>query len=245
MPRPSAGGAPSTSAGRSACFTRCRCCSVAQLRRASPQDVLQRSPLIGASANSPATVSSCWSLYFTLPALAGWVVKDWMPAILKRQFDIGQGHAGVSAMLYVQLASMVGAGLGGWLADRWMRRTRRGRIYVSAIGMSLFSAGAVRCRRRRHPRRRDRVSAPVRLGLGLLRLQQHADPVADRPAAIAGHRLRHHEPRQHQLRRTGRLGIWSAARSAGSAEYDFRRFRRGRAAFDYAGVVHPAESVAR
>lgn len=77
-------------------------------------------------------------LYFTLPALAGWVVRDWMPAILKAEFKIGQGQAGVSATLYWQLASIVGALGGGWLADRWMRRTQRGRIYVSAIGMSLI-----------------------------------------------------------------------------------------------------------
>ena len=61
-------------------------------------------------------------LYFTLPALAGWVVRDWMPAILKQQFNIGQGQAGVSATLYWQVAAIVGAMLGGWLADRWMRR---------------------------------------------------------------------------------------------------------------------------
>lgn len=77
-------------------------------------------------------------LYFTLPALAGWVVRDWMPAILKEQFNIGQGKAGVSATLYWQLAAIVGALLGGWLADRWMRRHLRGRIYVSAIGMCLI-----------------------------------------------------------------------------------------------------------
>jgi MFS family permease len=77
-------------------------------------------------------------LYFTLPALAGWVVRDWMPDILKEQFGLGQGKAGVSAVLYVQLASLVGAGIGGWLADRWMRRTIRGRILVSALGMSFF-----------------------------------------------------------------------------------------------------------
>jgi len=28
--------------------------------------------------------------------------------------------------------------VGGWLADRWMRRTARGRIYVSAIGTALI-----------------------------------------------------------------------------------------------------------
>ena len=33
---------------------------------------------------------------------------------------------------------IVGAVVGGWLADRWMRRTPRGRIFVSAIGMSLI-----------------------------------------------------------------------------------------------------------
>jgi MFS family permease len=77
-------------------------------------------------------------LYFTLPALAGWVVKDWMPDILKEQFQLGQGKAGVSAVVYVQFASLIGVGLGGWLADRWMRHTIRGRIFVSALGMTFF-----------------------------------------------------------------------------------------------------------
>jgi MFS family permease len=85
-------------------------------------------------------------LYFTLPALAGWVVRDWMPAILKQQFNIGQGKAGVSATLYWQSAAIVGAISGGWLADRWMRRHPRGRIFVSALGMvfiipALFGVG--------------------------------------------------------------------------------------------------------
>ena len=85
-------------------------------------------------------------LYFTLPAMAGWVVKDWMPAILKTQFNIGQGVAGVSATLYVNVAALVGVIAGGWLADRWMRKSMRGRIYVSAIGMiciipALFGVG--------------------------------------------------------------------------------------------------------
>jgi MFS family permease len=77
-------------------------------------------------------------LYFTLPALAGWVVKDWMPAILKERFHLEQGHAGISAVVYVQFASLIGVGVGGWLADWWMRRSVRGRIFVSALGMSFF-----------------------------------------------------------------------------------------------------------
>jgi len=76
--------------------------------------------------------------YFTLPAIAGWVVRDWMPAILKEKFHLGQGKAGVNAILYVQIASMIGAVVGGALADRWMRTTSRGRIFTSAIGMVMF-----------------------------------------------------------------------------------------------------------
>ena len=76
--------------------------------------------------------------YFTLPALAGWVVRDWMPSILKESFSIGQGLAGVSATIYWQGAAIFAALAGGWLADRWMRRNIRGRIYVSAIGMGLI-----------------------------------------------------------------------------------------------------------
>jgi MFS transporter, Spinster family, sphingosine-1-phosphate transporter len=76
--------------------------------------------------------------YFTLPALAGWVVRDWMPDVLRERLGLGEGQAGVSAVLYVQLASLVGVGLGGWLADRWMKRSIRGRIFASALGVSFF-----------------------------------------------------------------------------------------------------------
>jgi MFS family permease len=76
--------------------------------------------------------------YFTLPALAGWVIRDWMPSIFKDSFSIGQGLAGVSATLYWQGAAIIAALLGGWLADRWMQHNIRGRIYVSASGMGMI-----------------------------------------------------------------------------------------------------------
>ena len=77
-------------------------------------------------------------LYFTLPAMAGWVVRDWMPAILKDRFKISQGQAGVAATLSWQAAAIVGVLLGGWLADRGMRTNERGRIHASALGMCLI-----------------------------------------------------------------------------------------------------------
>ncbi len=79
-------------------------------------------------------------LYFTLPAMAGWIVRDWMPAILKAEFGIGQGKAVISATLFWMVAAIIAALAGGWLADRWTRRNRRGRIYTSAIGVLLMAA---------------------------------------------------------------------------------------------------------
>lgn len=119
------------------------------LLRDPPQSTLAPEQTSAVSAVRELFLNRCFILlvlYFTLPALAGWVVKDWMPAILKQQFAIGQGRAGVSATLFVNLASLCGAVAGGWLADRWMRRSERGRINVSAIGMcclipALFGVG--------------------------------------------------------------------------------------------------------
>lgn len=77
-------------------------------------------------------------LYFTLPALPGWLMKNWLPAILADTFKLGQGKAGLNATLWITLASLVGVLAGGVLADRWMRVTQRGRIYTSALGMTLM-----------------------------------------------------------------------------------------------------------
>ncbi len=96
-------------------------------------------PGIGASLGS---LFGCGSfillvLYFTLPAMPGWVVKSWMPSLLAKTFDLGEGKAGISATLWVTLASLGGVLVGGALADVWTKRTPRGRIYVSAIGTVL------------------------------------------------------------------------------------------------------------
>jgi MFS family permease len=77
--------------------------------------------------------------YFTLPAMAGWVVRDWMPAILRDRFELGQGASGVTATLYWQLAAILGAALGGVLADRWIAHNTRARLYVSALGMAMIA----------------------------------------------------------------------------------------------------------
>jgi MFS family permease len=84
--------------------------------------------------------SAFWILviYFTLPAISGWVTKNWLPTFLADTFDLKQGPAGMSATGYIYLASLVGVFLGGVVADYWMLRTNRGRIFTSALGVLLL-----------------------------------------------------------------------------------------------------------
>ena len=101
---------------------RCSCCCAIRRGRADarrPHDVSPVGALRELLGNGSFILLV---LYFTLPALAGWVVRDWMPAILKQQFGIGQGQAGV-----------VGDAL---LAGRGHRRRGRRRL----AGRSLDAA---------------------------------------------------------------------------------------------------------
>jgi MFS family permease len=63
------------------------------------------------------------------------VLLSWMPKFLFDRFHMGLALAGLTATVFVQLASLAGAPIGGWMADAWRRRTPRGRIAVQALGM--------------------------------------------------------------------------------------------------------------
>ena len=95
---------------------------------------------VGETLRALWTQPAYWILvvYFTLPAFAGWAMKNWLPTFLATRFDLKEGPAGLSATVYVQIASLAGVVLGGTLADRWMKATARGRIYTSALGTLLL-----------------------------------------------------------------------------------------------------------
>lgn len=82
-------------------------------------------------------------VYFTLPSIPGWAIKNWLPTFLGAEFHLKQGPAGMSATAYITLAMFVGALLGGVLADRSMRTTPRGRIYISAFGTVLCAPALI------------------------------------------------------------------------------------------------------
>src|SRR5438034_759138 len=78
-----------------------------------------------------------WSfvVFGGLGVLLGVVLLSWMPKFLYDRFHMGLAMSGLTATVFVQLASMVGAPVGGFLADLWRRRSPRGRMAVQTVGV--------------------------------------------------------------------------------------------------------------
>jgi MFS family permease len=73
------------------------------------------------------------------------VLLTWMPKFLHDKFEMSLAMSGLTATLYVQLASMIGAPLGGYIADRLRLRTSGGRLMVQAFGLFAGAPFVVLC----------------------------------------------------------------------------------------------------
>lgn len=63
------------------------------------------------------------------------VLLTWMPAYLFEKFELSLSMSGLTAVVYVQVASIFGASLSGWLADTLRKRFAGGRMLVQAVGV--------------------------------------------------------------------------------------------------------------
>ena len=76
-------------------------------------------------------------IYFTVLGMVNWLVNGWLPTFLKEHFSLDLGAAGISATGYIQVGSFIGVVLGGLLADRWVAKNQRGRLFVLIIGFTI------------------------------------------------------------------------------------------------------------
>src|SRR5262245_33646718 len=63
------------------------------------------------------------------------IYLTWMPTYLNRQFGMSLSMSGVSATIYLQIASVLGVITGGILADRLAKRHKGGRMMAQALGL--------------------------------------------------------------------------------------------------------------
>lgn len=76
-------------------------------------------------------------LYFAIPSLPGWAIKNWLPTLFANNLHIDMATAGPVSTITIAASSFLGVISGGILSDRWTQKNLRGRIYISAIGLGL------------------------------------------------------------------------------------------------------------
>lgn len=76
-------------------------------------------------------------MYFAVPSLPGWVVKNWLPTLFSENLGIEMSKAGPITTITIAGASLLGVLIGGYFSDKWLQINLKGRIYTSAIGLSM------------------------------------------------------------------------------------------------------------
>ncbi len=76
-------------------------------------------------------------LYFAVPSLPGWAIRNWAPTLISESLQIDMTKAGPMSTITINVASLLGVLFGGSLSDRWVQRNVRGRVFTGAIGLSL------------------------------------------------------------------------------------------------------------
>jgi len=75
--------------------------------------------------------------YFAIPSLPGWGVKNWLPTLFAQNLNLPMEQAGPLSTITIAFSSFIGVISGGILSDKWVQKNLKGRIYTSAIGLSL------------------------------------------------------------------------------------------------------------
>lgn len=75
--------------------------------------------------------------FFATISLPGWATKNWLPTLFSDNLGISMEQAGPLATITISISSLLGVIFGGILSDRWVIKNIKGRVYTSAIGMSL------------------------------------------------------------------------------------------------------------
>ena len=76
--------------------------------------------------------------FFASTSLPGWATKNWLPTLFAQHIDGGMAVAGPVATITIAFSSFIGVMVGGPMSDRWVKRNLKGRIYTSAIGLSMM-----------------------------------------------------------------------------------------------------------
>ena len=72
-------------------------------------------------------------------------ISAWIPSFLQREAGMSATHAGFMVGAITAATGIAGTALGGWWAQRWLKRDRRALYWVCAIGPAICTPFALLC----------------------------------------------------------------------------------------------------
>lgn len=113
-----------------------------QIESKEPLSVTLKNNLeaIKASLGMLMTNIAFWTIifFFASSSVPGWATKNWLPTLFADSLGIEMSVADPIATITIAFASFIGVMVGGPMADKWSRVNLKGRIFTSAIGLSLM-----------------------------------------------------------------------------------------------------------
>ena len=76
--------------------------------------------------------------FFASTSLPGWATKNWLPTLFAESLGAPMSEAGPISTITIAISSFIGILIGGPLSDNWVKKNIKGRIYTSAIGLSMM-----------------------------------------------------------------------------------------------------------
>lgn len=76
--------------------------------------------------------------FFASTSLPGWATKNWLPTLFADSLNTPMSQAGPISTVTIALSSFLGILAGGPLSDKWVKRNVKGRVYTSAIGLTMM-----------------------------------------------------------------------------------------------------------
>ena len=113
----------------------------AEEKKLSLGDILKNNLVaIKSSLGMLLTNIAFWTIifFFASCSIPGWATKNWLPTLFSDSLNVSMSVAGPIATITIAFASFIGVMIGGPMADKWAKRNLKGRIYTSAIGLTLM-----------------------------------------------------------------------------------------------------------
>lgn len=76
--------------------------------------------------------------FFASSSFPGWSTKNWLPTLFQDNLGLEPAIAGPAATISIAVASFIGVMIGGPISDRWVKSNLKGRVYTSAIGLTMM-----------------------------------------------------------------------------------------------------------